>query len=274
VSAFEVKVGGNAANLALALARLGAKVDLISETDPNGLRLLREAAHGTALGTRRVRVGNRASMTLGLECPDANLMLSHAGPLADFGPERLGATDWRLMKQADGVAFVNWAQNERGTDLLRRVASLHGPRGPFLYVDIGDPRNRLPAARRLLKETRIWKRVGALGLNENELGAFTGDPNDIGPADARELARRLGTRLDLHTRRWAATVTLDSVVRVGAEASRPRRLTGAGDVWNAGNMAGHVLGWPAQDRLRFAHRVATKYVTSPDGVPPTAKEVE
>lgn len=273
VSSVEVKIGGNAANLALALARLGARVDLISETDRHGLHLLRQAARGTALGTERVRVGDRSSVTLGLECRDANLMLSHAGPLADFGPERLGAPDWRLLENADGVAFVNWAQNERGTDLLRGVASFLGEGGPFLYVDTGDPRNRLPAAQRLLKEAAIWKRVGALGLNENELGAFTGDPPSLGADAARRLAGRLGTRLDLHTRRWAATITANSVVQVPADASHPKRLTGAGDVWNAGNMAGHVLGWSARDRLRLAHRVATKYVTSPDGLPPTADEV-
>lgn len=124
-----------------------------------------------------------------------------------------------------------------------------------------------------MKEIRIWERVGALGLNENELGALTGDPNGVGPIHARELARRLGTGLDLHTRRWAATITPDSIVQVDAEASRPRRLTVAGDVWNGGNMAGHVLGWSARDRLRFAHRVATKYMTRSDGLPPTAKEV-
>lgn len=273
VKPVEIKVGGNAANLALALARLGAHVDLISETDALGYHLLQTAARGTGLGTRRVRVGDRAAVTLGLEFGDANVMLSHAGPLMDFGPERLEDQDWRMLERADAVALVNWAQNHRGTNLLRALASRLGPKGVFLYVDTGDPRPRLPEARRLLRETKLWRHVGALGLNENELGAFTGDPTDLGMGTAKHLAARLGTRLDLHARRWAASVTPESSVRVPADRRRPKRRTGAGDAWNAGNLAGHVLGWSDRERLLLAHRVASGYVTSHDGLPPTAKEV-
>lgn len=269
----EFKLGGNAANLALALARLGAQVDLIASTDELGRHLLERAARGTALRTRRVRVGARASVTLGLECDGANVMMSHAGPLSDFGPDQLAAEDWRLLEAADAVAFVNWSQNDQGTDLLRALSTRLDRRGVFLYVDTGDPRARLPGARRLLKDAAVWKGVRALGLNENELRAFTGDEPGDPLAAAQGLAQRLGTRLDLHTRRWAATVTPTSHVRVQAQTTPARRLTGAGDAWNAGNLAGHVLGWGDRERLLFAHEVATKYVTGIHGLPPTAKEV-
>lgn len=270
VPAIELKLGGNAANLAVALARLGAEVDLIAHTDAVGHHLLHRAAAGTRLRTDGVRVGERGSVTLGLECGPANVMLSHAGPLHDFGPERLTAQDWERIGSADAVALVNWAQNGRGTALLRKLSARLGRNGTFLYLDTGDVRHRGPDVRALRGDRAAWSGVGALGINQNELGAFA---RGTEVAHAQELAEELGTRVDLHTRQWAATVTGSSATRVAAGRAPARRLTGAGDAWNAGNLAGYLLGAGERERLRLAHRVASRYVTGPSGLPPTGKEV-
>lgn len=265
----ELKLGGNAANLALAMARLGARVELIAETDPVGKHLLDQAAAGTRLRTGRVRVGDRASLTVGLECRDANIMLSDAGPLVDFGPGRLEREDWRLIEKADAVAVVNWAQNRRGTDLLVAVAELLENRPSFLFLDTADPRPRVIDIQRLLDTRSVWSRVDAWGMNENELATFSGDTSGGVLATARRLSARVGTRLDVHGRHYAASVTHDDNVRVPAERAPGRRLTGAGDAWNAGDLAGYLLGIPAKERLALAHRVATSYLTAEDGLPPT-----
>lgn len=270
VGAIEFKLGGNAANLAVALARLGAQVDLIAHTDEFGHRLLERAAAGTSLGTRHVRVGERGSVTLGLECGPANVMLSHAGPLHDFGPGRLTAEDWERIESADAVALVNWAQNQRGTALLRKLSQRLGRRGIFFYLDTGDVRHRGPDVPALRRDRAAWRGVRAFGMNQNELGAFTGG-SDI--AHAQELADELGLRVDLHTRQWAASVTGTSATRVPAGRTPARRLTGAGDAWNAGNLAGYLLELGERQRLGLAHRVATHYVTGPTGLPPTARQV-
>lgn len=270
VGAIEFKLGGNAANLAVALARLGAQVDLIAHTDEFGHRLLQRAAAGTDLRTDGVRVGERGSVTLGLECGPANVMLSHAGPLQEFGPQRLTAEDWARIESADAVALVNWAQNRRGTALLRKLSQRLARRGTFLYLDTGDVRHRGADVPALRRDRAAWRGVSAFGMNQNELGAFTGG-TDV--ADAQRLADELGTRIDLHTRQWAATLTGASATRVPAGRTPARRLTGAGDAWNAGNLAGYLLEAGERDRLQLAHRVATHYVTSPTGLPPTAAEV-
>ncbi|MCA1819329.1 MAG: PfkB family carbohydrate kinase, partial [Halobacteriales archaeon] len=196
---------------------------------------------------------------------------SHAGPLADFGPSRLTDADWQAIEAADAVAVVNWAQNRQGTRLLSTVARrLGGDR--FLYFDAGDPRHRGADAQALAKSAPWWPQVGAFGVNDNELSAFLG--REIAQAEyaeaAQELAARLGTRVDFHCRKWAASATADGIVRVPALAEPGLRSTGAGDAWNAGNLAGELLGLPDRERLRLAHTVATAYVTSPDGLPPTA----
>lgn len=271
VRSIELKLGGNAANLAVALARLGAQVDLIAHTDPLGHHLLQRAAAGTGLRTGGVQVGARGSVTLGLECGPSNLMLSHAGPLQDFGPARLTRDDWERIDAADAVALVNWAQNRRGTAMLRRLSGHLGRRGAFLYLDTGDVRHRGPDVAALRSDRAAWRGVSAFGINRNELHAFAGGS---GVAHAQDLAAELGTRIDLHTRTWAASVTGASTTRVAADRTPARRLTGAGDAWNAGNLAGYLLGLGDRARLGLAHRVATCYVTGPSGLPPTPHEVE
>ena len=277
VGPIEVKLGGNAANLAIALARLGARTTLIAETDVIGRLLLERAAAGTALDTEGVRIGRHGSTTLGLECLGANVMLSHAGPLTDFGPERLTKADWSRLAEADAVAIVNWSQNRRGTALVQAVTKRLAPSGTFIYFDSGDPRHRIADARALFKGRPWWGSVGAIAMNENELGAFTGRTLAAGDlaAAASRLAGEVGTRIDLHTRTSATTVVPGgAAVTVKGLRGRPRRLTGAGDAWNAGNLAGHVMGWADRDRLRLAHKVATLYVTGASGLPPTARQAD
>lgn len=286
VGPIHVKLGGNAANLAVALARLGAQTSLIAQTDAIGRLLLERTAAGSRLDTDLVRVGAKASTTIALECPGANVMLSHAGPLTDFGPECLTRADWARMQEADAVAVVNWSQNKRGSQLLAAIAKRLAPSGTFIAFDSGDPRHRGSEARSLVTSRTAkawWPMVGAVSVNENELAAFTGDETvgDGGsPAQAvacaQGLARELGTRVDLHARRYAASVTPDGAAPVTVKGlpGAAKRLTGAGDAWNAGNLAGYLLGAPAADRLALAHKVATLYVTGTDGLPPTAKQLD
>lgn len=273
VGPIEFKVGGNAANLAFALARLGARVELVTRTSPLGKHLLGAAARGTRLGLSHAKTGPTSSATLALEFGGSNVMLSHAGPLFDFGPHRLDAAAWRSLEAADAVAVTNWAQNRSGTRLLEALARRLGRRGVFLYLDTGDPRHRGGDAQALLRKSAIWTRISAWGLNENEVRAFSQDA----PGDVRDLAdrlsQRLGCRLDLHTRHWALSVAHGARTAVPAYRGPPRRLTGAGDAWNAGNLTGYLLGRTDRQRLRLAHRVASRYVTGRDGQPPTAAQL-
>ncbi|MCA1819352.1 MAG: hypothetical protein LC620_04755, partial [Halobacteriales archaeon] len=74
VGPIQLKLGGNACNLAVALARLGATVHLLATADALGLHLLGQAAAGTRLRLDGVRAAPAGSTTLALECDGANLM--------------------------------------------------------------------------------------------------------------------------------------------------------------------------------------------------------
>jgi ribokinase len=255
-SAVSLASGGNSANLAVWLARLGARVSLIGQTDALGHAILAAAAPEN-LDLARVRVGPNASRTVALEFPGANLMLSDSGPLARFGPDRLAPADWRLVQGADAVLFANWAQNRAGTALLAAVAR-RARRDALVFVDTGDARPRAAEARRLV-EHPLWQRVDAWGMNLNEARVFSG--RDGTPrALALHLSRRIPATIDLHTRTGAWSASAGRVESAPALRSKARRLTGAGDAWNAGNVAGYLLGWTPRRRLHLAHKVATEQV--------------
>lgn len=261
----DIRLGGNALNLARAVAALGTHAELIAETDALGHALLQDRA-AVPLGTGHVRRGS-AAVTVALECRDANLMLSDSGPVHGFRPTSLTEEDRAALRGADAVAVLNWAQTHDGTGLLQEVA--RAAPDAFLYLDTGDPRRReadIPGLLAAVPEVG----VDAWSMNENEALAFGGGESPL--ESARALASRTGVRIDLHTRRMAASIGDDETV-VEAEDATARRTTGAGDHWNAGNLAGYLLGLDAGERLRLAHRVATAFVTNADGHPPTPDEL-
>lgn len=267
VDAMQLRLGGNALNLARAVAALGADTTLIAETDLLG-RMLLERDPPSTLDLGRVRTGGRAT-TVALECRDANLMLSHGGPIRRWGPDDLDDGDEETIAAADAVAVVNWAQTRHGTALLERVAALVRP-DALLYLDTGDPRHRMEEVPALL-DAVARTAVTAWSMNENEALAFGGGRDPV--AAARDLAGQVGVRIDLHTRTQAISIGEDEV-GVAAPSTPGRRTTGAGDHWNAGNLAGYLLGLDVSKRLRLAHAVATAYVCSEDGAAPSPARLQ
>jgi sugar/nucleoside kinase (ribokinase family) len=54
---------------------------------------------------------------------------------------------------------------------------------------------------------------------------------------------------------------------------KPRRLTGAGDVWDAASVTGFLKGMEDGRRLEFANAAARLYVGATEPVPPTLEQV-
>jgi ribokinase len=272
--------GGNAANTALALARLGVRSRLVAHTSPLGAALadLFLEPHGVDLS--RLRRDGALSSTVALEFgPERrNVMLSHPGTLGAFGPEALDERDWAVLQGSDAVLVSNWVLNRSGTALAARVLAEVSRAGGLAYFDSGDPSSRAAEVPTLFRDVLASPWLGVLGCNENELAYFAaaaGDVQSKGLLDrARSVRREVRATLDVHTRDLALSLGPDGAV---AEAKPPavegRRATGAGDAWNAGNLLGHLLGLPAEDRLALANGVATCYVTAPEPLHPTLDDV-
>lgn len=272
--------GGNAANTALALARLGVRVHLVARTSQFGQVYIENTLGRMGVDTRYVRGDGHLAVTTAIEFQEdrpANLMLSDPGSVAQYGPEELDANDWTLLDAADLVLVANWSQNRRGTSLVEAVAR----KAKLSMLDTGDPSVRgadQPAAVRELT-TRVLPlpELGVYALNENELRQLVG--RDLrGERDERAAAKELHARrpegvLDLHTARFAATYGPSGEAVAPTFRVEPLRVTGAGDAWNAGDILGHLAGLAPQERLALANAVAGLYVSGKEGVAPTLADV-
>ena len=276
-----VQPGGNAANTALALARLGVRTHLVTRTSEFGKAYLEQTLHKLGVDTRHVKGDGHLSITTAIEFQEearqANLMLSDPGSVAEFGPESLDANDWTLVEAADLVLVANWSQNRKGTALVDAVARAARKAGTWTMVDPADPSSRGADLGELKERVLGLPELDVFAMNENELRQLVGRPVSAG-AEEREAARALhgarrGGTLDLHTARFAATWGPLGEAWVPTFRVEPLRVTGAGDAWNAGNILGHLAELPPAERLALANAVAGLYVSGKEGLAPTLADV-
>ena len=204
--------GGNAANTALGLARLGVRTHLVTRTSAFGKSYLEHTLGRHGVDMRHVRADGQLSVTTALEFHEArpsNVMLSDSGSVAQFGPDSLDANDWTLLEAADLVLIANWSQNRSGTALVEAVARAARKAGRRSMLDTGDPSSRHGDLHELHERLIPLAELDIYALNENELRQVAGRALADGREEveaARALARkRPDATLDLHTARMAAT---------------------------------------------------------------------
>ncbi|MDG6916377.1 MAG: carbohydrate kinase family protein [Nitrososphaerota archaeon] len=260
--------GGNAVNLAHALARLGLRTLLITHCEPAHEHLLKSAFRGLRADLRVKPLP--AGLTVAFE-ESTNVMLSDGRGASDFGPSVLSEDDWAGLEGSRVVCSVNWAANRRGTQLLQGLRRRLGPE-KTIYIDPADFRDRLDRFKGLAKLISERRLVDWVSMNEFEsLSAAT--TLGIESADRATrclyLARALGVVFDLHCVDGAYTSEGTSVTASPARRVRTRRLTGAGDVWDAASIYGRLKGMDERARLRFANMAAALYLGGREPVPPT-----
>ena len=264
--------GGNAVNMAHALARLGLRTLLITHSDGAHRGLLEGAFEGLRAD---LRVKPRAAgLTVALE-EKVNVMLGDGGGAADFGPRLLDVGDWDALERSRVVCSVNWAANRRGTELLLALRKRLGKEKP-IFMDPADFRDRLPQFRELLLRISKGGLVDWVSMNEGE-AAESARLLGVGGSDlgetCRGLARRLRVVFDLHTARGSYSSEGTEVASARVSVLRAKRLTGAGDVWDAGAIYGRLRGMDEAQRLEFANRAARVYLGSASPLPPTLEQV-
>ena len=264
----EIVRGGNATNTASALASLGVNVYLIVVTSRLGKTLLEYFMDGLPVNLDHVKISERESKTVALELyfnnRKVNIMLSDPGSLKCFETSLLSDEDIRVIDQSEIIGVFNWNLNECSNNLIKELRELTSR--PLL-LDTGDPRvaniNRVDELLRML----INGVVDYLSLNENEvifyaskLGYSANDPLRA----ARYLYNMINVRrLYVHTPSLVAAFPDDIVVKT--LEIKPIRVTGAGDTWNAGIIAGLLLDLNAKEQLVLANILAACYITRVDG---------
>jgi sugar/nucleoside kinase (ribokinase family) len=140
-------------------------------------------------------------------------------------------------------------------------------------MDVGDPSGHLEIVEPLVKNVLSEGLVDIVSLNENEARWFawaisgresrweqlSSDPEDWLSA-AQLVSTETGTRIDLHTPHFAASIYEDSVTSAPAFDTVNRVACGAGDAWNAGSIYGILQKLSESDRMVLANAVASLYV--------------
>lgn len=272
--------GGNAANTAAALAKLGVTVFPVIKTGPLGLHLLEFYLEPLGVGLSHVKVEGETALTTALELTQegekVNVMMGDLGSLPSFGPKDLNEADLHLLKEADYACVFNWAPLKLGTELAETVFNYVKTEGKAkTYYDTGDPSPNRKNISKLVKKVLRTENLDILSVNENEAFHYASqvdqkaknlrkkvDRQSSAKECARILTRHISTRVDLHTSAFAGSFAKDDEVIVPSFTVKALRSTGAGDAWNAGNLFGDALRLPDSCRLTLANALAAFYVSS------------
>jgi sugar/nucleoside kinase (ribokinase family) len=272
--------GGNAANTALALSRMGVKSHLICRTDELGFHLLKLFLGKFGVDLKSVKTDGKLAVTTAMEFGDerVNVMVGDIGSVSDFTFESLDESDLQVISNADIVCVVNWTLNQGGTELAKNVFKYAKKHDVKTFFDTGDPAHREKEIPELKEKVLRDKNLDILGLNENELMHYSDlaigkEKEDLVKA-AVSLNEKLHARIDLHTKSFACTVNKKNVQVIPTlRLSKIYRATGAGDVWNAGDLFAELLDFDDDERLLFANVAAGCYISSPDPKPPSLDEI-
>ncbi|MEM2759529.1 MAG: carbohydrate kinase family protein [Nitrososphaerales archaeon] len=273
----EIK-GGNAVNVAYSLARLGAKVSLITIGDSIGESILKEIF--SPFKARLIIASGKPGYTISFELgrKKANVMVSDVGDMCNFDAGKLRKNELNAIKKASAVAVTNWASNIKGTDLARKAFE-NASKGALRFLDPADISTRRKEFRKCLQELSGYFDV--LSVNENECRLtmrFMGlealpvnySSRDIMDA-AKALASKLSTNVDVHTPMGSSTSNGKETIFARSVKVKTAVSTGAGDVWDAADIAGYLCGLDGEERLLFANASAALYISKIES--PTFEEV-
>ena len=140
----KISQGGNSANTALALARLGLSPHLICRTDKLGFHLLEYFLEKNSVDISHVKTDGKLAITTALEFGEkhTNVMIGDTGSVSDFSFDLLDEKDKDLISKADMVCVTTWNLNKNGTDLAKRVFELAKKHNTRTFFDTGDPSPR------------------------------------------------------------------------------------------------------------------------------------
>ena len=282
--------GGKGFNTSSALASLGAHVHYLGRTDELGLHLMKFFAKGKDIDFTHVKTDGELAMTVAVELKHMgrpfNAMFNHPGSVADFSFEDLESSDLELIKETDYLLVTEWTMNLKGTDLAEKTFSYAEGFPSKKFFDPGDPSWRKKDINDLVERVLLPARFQILGLNESEAAWYASyfdnkylermerEPLEkLGLECARRLRDELKIRIDLHTPRFTVSINGTKEVLVPTFEVEVRRVTGAGDAWQAGNAYGDLIGLTPEERLLLANATAAYYISHPKGDHGSLKEI-
>jgi ribokinase len=281
--------GGNAANIAYSIAKLGGRVAFFTVGDKIARSVIettfQEFGEKVEVIISEGIQGKTTSMEL-YETAEGdskvNVMLSDVGDNADFGKTRVSTENhMKILNRADAVIITNWASNLKGTELMK-FAFESSPKA-LHFVDPADFQLRKEEFIEIL--ALLSDKIDVLSINENEcntLGSSLGfgtllpwdsySRQEVKDA-ALKISEKIGISIDIHTKLGSAWSNGKDSEIVPAIRSEIRTLTGAGDVWDAADVIAYLAGLDPRDRLMFANAASSLYVRNHSAESPTLEDV-
>jgi hypothetical protein len=204
------------------------------------------------------------------EFQDGKLIFCSFSHFADFTPDYLArqTADGNYRKaceQAAGIILTCWSVYPHMTEcwkfLQQEIFSglTHRPR---FFLDLADPASRAPDDLVGMMDVLAgFEKIGptTLSLNGNEanqiaralgLAEATYDPREVEQLALNLRARAQISEVGIHLTKSATGATVDGAITVnGPFCPNPRKSVGAGDRFNAGWLAGGLLGLSMEERL-------------------------
>jgi len=257
-------IGGNGANSAFVLGKLGAEVALASAVgvDPLGNIMSNWLAHAGVDGrwlARRAEAGT-SSTTIVADAARRRVAFHHAGAYATFGLGDLPA-GWAGAVEALLLTSYPLMAALRGVGYAALLAAAQDA-GALTAVDVG-PAIGQPAT--LVELAPMLPAVDYLLANRHELAVLTGaDAVDdqirrVLGAGARTLVLKEGAE-------GARLCTLAGETRVPAVPCTVRQTVGAGDSFNAGFLLGLRQGLSPAAAIALGNRTAASVISNAHGV--------
>ena len=267
----EVKfvAGGNGGNVAKTLAGLGVKTAFITKTSDFGKNLLKFFLDPLNIESIVSSPGKLASSVI-FEIPSdeynkTNIMLSSAGSVSDFSYDTLTEEQLERMYQSQVIALTN-AQNLKLENLTEGILQ-NAPKDLFLSIDFSDLTPHLSRIddfrQRILNHQNRPPQL--IVGNENEFQLLAKEPQSSITKTGKTLSNDFpDTHFALHTTKevylWKEGELLAS--KECYQLKNIHQVTGAGDAWHAGFLAGWKGGLSYEESLIFANAVASYQLSS------------
>jgi sugar/nucleoside kinase (ribokinase family) len=270
--------GGCSVNLGDAIMSLGFSLDAFAGVgDPSDPAFRKFSCECSSLNP----LGMEPGRTAAYEFQDGKLMLCSFSHFTNFTPEYLSAqmADGlfrRACENSSALVLTSWSVYPHMTECwkyLQREQLAGIKNRPRIFLDIADPASRSPEDLcRMADALAGFEAIGptTLSLNSNEAtqlaGALSLRTADSAPEDVEKLAAQLQERLGIdevgiHLIKSATAADSGGAVTVaGPHCTKPMKSVGAGDRFNAGWLAGSLLGLASADRLLFAVAVSGFFV--------------
>jgi ribokinase len=285
ISQHEVK-GGNAVNLAYALGNFDARVNLIAIANSLPAEFLRSTFRNMPNVNLQIVNGN-PGFTIAFEFFEngrhGNVMVSDVGDLQSFDGSKIDARVTKAIANSKIVAVVNWAANNKGTELCNRIFSLAKRNHSLTFFDPADISSVADRVNDLKKKIFENGLVDQVSVNDNETRVLCRVltrfvlPQQYEESDLKKAARHISeaicSRVNIHTRRLSVSCESNDCEAVPCHKVVQKTVTGAGDVWDSGIITGLLLGWEIGERLRFANAAAGLYVSRDDASTPNIREI-